>query len=299
MNLFQGNGKLEEVIFTGLNYAFYSRHEQKEMLIPFMMLHKDGNSKLVRVLVDGDPLESFRKLLQNEPDSYDQIALCFEGRVPHNGAKQDALIVQGFDTSQEKGFMFLQRFTGIESGKPFQKLGNPALVSMDEVLPVPLVARTRNKSIEEPYVSAIAFKGAAGEMHRTILAGHPSPSILAIHLFEEVLNLLDRKEPSFSGKFILKFVPDSMPFDGFTVFIFNQLVQDLKSHPLVQNWEQQFKKTLRIELNYPENEGAAEIPTPSEAPKTESPKSENPELSLKSKQDSQSKNPVKPWWKFW
>ena len=49
MDFFQGNQKLEEAIFTGLDYALFSKQDLEDAFTPFMMLHKDGNSRLVRV----------------------------------------------------------------------------------------------------------------------------------------------------------------------------------------------------------------------------------------------------------
>ncbi len=254
MNIFQGNQKLEEVIFTGLDYALWSRHDLDDAFIPFMMLYKNGQSKLVRVVAEGDPMESFEKSLKKDNEIYDQIVMCLEGRVPHQGEKQDAIIVKGFDTSQENGLMFIQRFRGKESGASFQKLGNPALVSNDEVLPVPLIKRDTYKEIEEPYLSGITLKEESGEISREIIAGHENSSILANHLFNAVLNILDRNEPNFSGKLSFNFVPGLVKLDPFSKFIFNQLISDLENNPAVKNWESKYQKSLNIELKYNEDE---------------------------------------------
>ena len=254
MDIFQGNRKLEEAIFTGLDYALWSRHDLNDAFTPFMMLHKNGNSKLVRVVADGNPMESFESMLKKDNEQYDQIVMCLEGRVPHNGEKQDAVIVKGFDTSQENGLMFMQRFRGKESGQPFQKLGNPALVGNKEILPVPLVNRDSNKTIEEPYLSGITLKEESGEISREIFAGHQNSSYLANQLFNAVLNILDKNEPNFSGKLSFNFVPNTIKLGAFTEFIFNQLISDLKNNPTVKNWEDTNGKSLKIELKYNENE---------------------------------------------
>jgi len=275
MDIFQGNKKLEEAIFTGLDYALFSRHDLNDAFTPFMMLHKNGNSKLVRVVSDGNPLESFEKMLKKDTEQYDQIVMCLEGRIPHDGEKHDAIFVKGFDTSQENGLMFFQRFKGIESGAPFQKLGNPGLINNKEQLPVPLVARTTNKTIEEPYLSGITLKEDAGEISREIFAGHPNASILSNNLFNAVLNILDKNEPNFSGKFSFNFVPNTIKLGPFTAFIFNQLVSDLKNNPTVKNWESTHGKQLSIELKYNENEVASEqkkVPEKEESQTPETPK---------------------------
>ncbi|MCB0632366.1 MAG: hypothetical protein R2824_20710 [Saprospiraceae bacterium] len=254
MNIFQGNQKLEEVIFTGLDYALFSRHDLDDAFTPFMMLHKDGKSKLVRVVADGNPMDSFENMLKKDNEQYDQIVMCLEGRVPHNGEKQDAIFVKGFDTSQENGLMFMQRFRGKESGQSFQKLGNVTLIGNKEVLPVPLVNKDSSKTIEEPYLSGMTLKEESGEISRKIFAGHQNSSYLANQLFNAVLNILNKNEPNFSGKLSFNFVPNTIKLGPFTEFIFNQLVSDLKNNPTVKNWESTHGKSLKIELEYNENE---------------------------------------------
>jgi hypothetical protein len=263
MDIFQGNQKLEEVIFTGLNYALYSRHDLNDTFTPFMMLHKNGSFKLVRLVTEGDPMEAFKKNLHNDKESYDQIVLCMEGRVPHEDEKQDVVIVKGYDTSHPSGLLFIQGFRGIESGMPFQKLGNPALVNDREKLPVPLVYRGTNKTVEEPYLSGMVLNDPDGGTSREIFAGHDSASYLANRLFDTVLNILDQNEPDFSGKLRFNFVPNTIRKEPFTQFVFDQLISDLKNHPNVQNWENTHQKNLTIELVFNDE---ATTPQPDTAP---------------------------------
>ena len=132
MDIFQGNKKLEEVTFAGLNHALWNRYNQAEPFALFMLLHQGENMKIVRLFVGGDPNVAFANSLEKATETYDQIVCCMEGRIEHEGKKQDAIFVKVFDSSHEKGLMFSQRFRGIESGQSFKKLGNPALISMDE-----------------------------------------------------------------------------------------------------------------------------------------------------------------------
>ncbi len=258
MNIFQGNQKLEEAIFTGLDYALWSRHDLDDAFTPFMMLYKNGNSKLVRIAADGNPIEYFESTLKDDGNEYDQIIMCLEGRVPHDGVKQDAIIVKGFDTSHEHGLVFVQRFRGKESGKGFMKLGNPALVDNKEALPVPLVERATHKTVEEPYISGIILNEETGEISREIIAGHENSSILANHLFDRVLSILDINEINFSGKFNINFVPNTIKLGEFTDFIFTQLISDIKNNPSVKDWEISHGKSLSIELKYNEGENTKE-----------------------------------------
>lgn len=64
MDPFKGNKRLESAIYDGMDYALYSRHDLTNTFMPFMMLYKDGNQKLVRVAYEGDPNIGFEEILK-------------------------------------------------------------------------------------------------------------------------------------------------------------------------------------------------------------------------------------------
>ncbi len=306
MNIFQGNTKLEEAIFTGLDYALWSRNDIGNPFTPFMMLHKNGKSKLIRMVGQGNPEEHFERTLDEERINYDQIIMCLEGRVPHNEEKHDAIIVKGFDTSQEYGLIFIQRFRGKESGLPFMKLGNPALVSNKEKLPVPLVPRETNKKVDDPYISGMLVSDDHGNTNRVIIAGHHNASILANYLFNTVLNSLDKNEEEFSGQFLFNFVPGTIDSGPFSRFIFDQLIADLKNNPTVKSWEEVHGKELTILLKFEDENGrVGENVSDEEATKTEDSKADEGDEILSNKLTenltvkTSSRLSKKPWWKFW
>jgi len=244
MDLFNENKRLEEAVFTGMNHALWSRHDIDGPFTPFMMLHKDGQKKLVRLVANGDPNEMFEKMLADDKETYDQIVMCYEGRVTHDGQKYDAVIVKGFDTSEPKGLLFVQRFRGIESGSPFEKFGNPALYGKDEKLPVPLTARTTNKSIEEPYFQSMLVKLDNGLNKWVIVLAHDNHSTLSNMIFDATLNILDQQKPDFSGEIEARFAPGSIEKDEFSQFIFSQLNQQIQKRPEVLAWEQRFGRSI-------------------------------------------------------
>lgn len=252
MDLFDGNRKLEEVIFTGMDYALWSRHDIEGAFTPFMMLFKDEQRRLHRVVSAGDPNEMFEKMLQEDTETYDQIVMCFEGRVSHNGEKHDAIIVKGFDTSHPKGLLFVQRFRGKESGEGFEKLGNPALYSREEKLPTKLVARTSNKTIPEPYITGVTITKDNGLLRHTWYVGHSNASILSNIIFDTTLNIVERKETNFSGEIEFKFVPGMLKIGEFEKFIFSQLRKQVKKRPEVIQWENSFSKSLILDFVFEE-----------------------------------------------
>ncbi|MFN8394132.1 MAG: hypothetical protein U0176_05595 [Bacteroidia bacterium] len=289
MDIFNGNKKLEEVIFDALDYALYSRHDIRDVFVPFMVLHSGGERRLVRLVGGGDPNAGFEQMLRGMTESYDFIATCCEGRMTHGDTKQDAIFVKGFDTSLPEGFLFGQRFQGIESGGPFRKLGNPALLSKTEPLPVPLVARDEDEEYDEPYVSGMVVKAPHGSTKRVIVASHTSASVLSPALFDFVVQAISKAEPDFSGEFLFNFVPDSLKNDGLNRFILDMLHQDLLEFLAVKAWESKTGHRLQISLEF--NDGKGEI----KLARTGGNKSGGASGGS-SGSTAQGK---KPWWKFW
>lgn len=265
MDLFNGNKRLEQAIFTGMDYALWSRHDIGNPFPPFMMLFKDDQRKLVRTFSDGDPNAAFEEILKGENIIYDQIVMCCEGRVSHDGQKEDAVIVKGFDTSEPKGFLFVQRFRGIESGEAFRKLGNSALLSKDEQLPTALVERTGNKEMEAPYISGMTVTTDDNQIKRVIVLGNNNASTLANIIFDNTLNILNEREYNFSGEIEYHFVPDSLKIGEFEDFIFNQVKEQLKNNQTVIQWENEFSKELVIRFKFGNNRPAREEDLPENA----------------------------------
>ncbi|OHX64542.1 hypothetical protein [Flammeovirga pacifica] len=250
MDVFQGNQKLEEAIFSGMDYALYSRHDLEVPFVPFMMLYKNGQSKLVRVAVEGNPLEAFSSTLRNDDEQYDQIIMCLEGKVPFEETKHDAIIVKGYDTSSPNGIMFIQRFKGLELGEPFQKLGNPTLVSKEEPLPVQLIKRDTFKEIDQPYLSGISRVNGDKQIIKELFAGHYNASTLSNHLFEVVLDIFEAADNDFSGEIIINIIPNSIEENAFSDFIFSLLVSDIRENPIIKGWEIASGNIALIDIKY-------------------------------------------------
>lgn len=292
MDIFNGNKKLEEVIFDGLDYALYSRHDIREPFVPFMMLHKDGDKQLVRLAVGGDPNAAFSQALSKLGETYDYIVTCCEGRIPHGDTKQDAVLVKGFDTRLQHGFLFGQRFQGIESGGKFKKMGNPALLSRTEPLPVPRVDREEDEEYDEAYVSGMIVKSPKGLTNRVIIASHQSASVLSPLLFDVVTSALQKAEPDFSGEFLFNFVPDSLENGGLNRFILEQLYAELLSYPSVQQWESRTKRQLNISLEFNDGKGPTALDRSAAL-------GQGGKKSASSSGSGGDGSKPKPWWKFW
>ncbi|MEY3443283.1 MAG: hypothetical protein RLZZ519_1564 [Bacteroidota bacterium] len=284
MDMFEGNKKLEAVIFDGLDYALYSRHDIRGPFSPFMMLYQGEKKQLMRLMGSGDPMVGLEDMLRKSGETYDYIVMCCEGRIPHGDSKHDAVMVKGFDTSRPQGFLFGQRFQGIESGGKFKKLGNPALLSKTEPLPVPLVDRNDDEEFDEPFISGMVVKSPSGKLERVIFAGHESASVLSPLLYEAVAGALKKAEPDFSGQFTFNFVPDTLKDSGLTQFILAQLYVELLETPAIQQWESRNGRKLEILLEFNQGKGPVKMQRPSTGGTSGA---------------TGSDRNSKPWWKFW
>jgi hypothetical protein len=284
MDIFEGNKKLEAVIFEGLDYALYSRHDIADTFTPFMMLHQGEKKQLLRLAGSGDPNVGFEELLRKSGETYDYIVMCCEGRIPHGDTKQDAVLVKGFDTSIPQGFLFGQRFQGIESGGKFKKLGNPTLLSKTEPLPVPLVDRDDDEEFDEPFISGMVVMSPSGKVERVIIAGHESASVLSPLLYQSVAGAIKKAESDFSGRFTFNFVPDMLKDSGLTQFILAQLYEELLETPDIQKWESRNGRKLEILLEFNQGKGPVKMQRPSAGGTAGA---------------TGSDRNIKPWWKFW
>jgi hypothetical protein len=77
-----------------MDYALYSRHDISDTFMPFMMLFKDGKKKLIRLAHEGDPNIVFVDSLNKSKEKFDQIIMCFEGRISYENTKSQKNILE-------------------------------------------------------------------------------------------------------------------------------------------------------------------------------------------------------------
>lgn len=279
MDPFNGNKNFENAVFTAMDYAFYSRHDIDGMLAPFIMNFNKNEFGLTRVIPENNPETAILNVLKENDIAGDYLAYAIEGRMEHNGKKVDAIFVKAFDTSKETGIMFAQKFRGLESGKPFTKIGNPALVSLDEPLPVEKKKRKKDKQLEDPYVAALVVKGDKGLTYRQIMVMCDQLPLAAPQITNLILEAVSKNESDFSGEFRLKFHPNSIENNPFTQFQIHQLFDDIQLFDEVKNWEKQKgRKILLGECTIDDK------PIP---------------LRKSNQQGNSGSSNSKPWWQFW
>jgi hypothetical protein len=131
---FNANKRLKEFILFGIEWGIFLRHNTKKVITPFLFIqHKD--KRWVKIPVTNeDPVKYAKSILAEEKEPFDQFIIGYEGLLQNeSGDEVDAVIVQGFDLTQNNGVAMGQMFNQKENGQ-FGKtgqlvfLGNPALM---------------------------------------------------------------------------------------------------------------------------------------------------------------------------
>lgn len=260
MSIFNGKQRLAEAIFTGIDYSLYIRHDLTEPFMPYIMTFKDGEITNRLVGVSDSPEETLNQMMQAIGQPYDYAVMCMEARVSTgDGAKQDAIMVKGFDTSEPMGMLFGQRFNAPETGVAFGRIGRPTLFGQEVPLPVALVTR-EPKEAEAPYISAIAAKNDNGTVKKIVIAGHSNASMLAHELVQYTRNMLEEHGTNFSGEMEFSFVPTIGRMGAFEKWLYNEMIERIQSQPAVIKWEKQYARKLVITLNFNEDKREATNP---------------------------------------
>ena len=179
MDIFNGNRKLEEVIMYALDWGVFLRHNMDEPITPYMYLF-NGDEIQIRVLMkDGDPMEHAKNVLLQEESPFQQFVIGMEGLLRNETNEEiDAIIVQGFDKTQEKGVGLGQMFEPKEMNGHFKKIDRVTFLGQPD-LPIELEESVNpDYSVEEMGFNAIT--SANGEFTQyTASFTHSNPSMIA------------------------------------------------------------------------------------------------------------------------
>lgn len=290
MNPFHGNKVLEDLALYAIDWGIFLRHSIDSPLMPFLFVQQ-GPNRHTRVLVtDGDVMAYAMEILQKEPTPYEAFVIGAEGTLSdENGTKVDAVIVQAFATDHTEGVMLAQGFEPLEKNGTFKKIDRLALLDQP---PNPLPLQT-NLSDAEAVPSVQAARLSRGEEGEAVMlfAVDTQPSRLMRSAHRYWWHLLQNDQGSLSGHFTLMIQPSDSLFKDFTIFLFQQMVEELQASDPGQEWQKTHRKVLSFNLQVGEEYWVKNFEEVVESP------DKPPAHSLSEKQDSLIQN--KPWWKFW
>lgn len=250
MDIFNSNRKLEELVMFGIDWGVFLRHDLDSPIAPFMFL-KNGKEEYIRVLMtDGDPLEYAKTVLQKEEKTFQQFIIGFEGYHRNdNNERVDAIIIHGFDITQEKGVSLGQMFLPKENGgfKKIDKvtyLGNPDLI-------LPLKSfENPDYSIEEIGFNAVAFEKDNLTKYMAVFT-HENPSVIANSIKRFLRSKFGgEKKKELEGTFDLE-IPDGIikNIDFLKFLVTNSINEELASKG-VEEWQNLTGRSISITCKY-------------------------------------------------
>lgn len=261
-----------------LDWGIFLRHDLDSPIAPFMYLW-NGEERQTRVLMtDGDPVEYAKKVLESEEKSFQRFVIGMEGYLrDEKNERTDAIIVQGFDKTQEKGTALGQMFEPKEKNGTFRKidrvtyLGSPALHLPVETTDNP------DYSVEEPGFNAMSLKD--GDLTQILaFVTHGNPSVVAdtVRRFLRA-KLTDNTAATFSGRFDIQITPGMINHDDFLKFLVVNAADEERKSPRGTEWESKTGKKILLNINHGEKRFLTEFETenkPVGAPPAAEPKTE-------------------------
>ncbi|HEY8895411.1 MAG TPA: RDD family protein [Niastella sp.] len=250
MNIFNGNPRLQELAMHTLDRGIFRRHDIESALAPFIFLQK-GNDISIRVLMtDDNPVDFAKRMLAKEEFSYDQFAICFEGTLRNedsSNTRVDAILVQAYDITQDKGVILAQAFNPKEKGG-FRKIDKMIFLGHTDLIVDKRIHANADYSVEEPAVTGFSLKDDADGTFKFVTAVvHEKPSVVANEIkFYLREKFSGEQKKNISGQFDLTIlqVPDN-DVDFLTFLVSNAINEELASDS-VKSWKQETRRTVYI-----------------------------------------------------
>ena len=295
MDIFNGNRKLEELTMYTVDWGIFLRHNSDGPIAPFMHLINGGDMQVRILMTDGDPVEYARSILAKEDKPYQQFVIGMEGYLrDENNVRVDAIIVHGYDVTQEKGVVLAQKFEPKEQQGTFKKIDGITYLGSPE-LPVSLNRiESPDYTVEEVGFNAMALKFGELTQYMAFFT-HENPSVIANTIKRFLRSkLTGNNASSLNGRFELLVTPDIVKNDNLLKFLVLTAIDEERATPQVKAWESQTGRKLLINLKHGETAYLTEFvedkPVQTELEKPKPHKSSEPSTLQSEK---------KPWWKFW
>ncbi len=128
IDLKNANKKLIDLIFFALDNGIDSV-KTGDLLIPFIVAETDSKKTLNKFVPKDfskmeECLQKAQEYITKLNPLPDFIVITFDGKVTIQGEKTEAIVVKGFDKTQDEGFVFAQRYKPKAFLKKFSVIGN-------------------------------------------------------------------------------------------------------------------------------------------------------------------------------
>ena len=130
------NPKFMDFMYFGLDHGIDSIREKGGPLNPFVMTQCGEQKALQRFVTENyqdgiKAAEESIKFLMPRPDF---ALIAYDGYMPWEGKKYDAIFVRAFDKNAKEGLTFLQRYVPKATNQGYEPIGNAAFLKSESNL---------------------------------------------------------------------------------------------------------------------------------------------------------------------
>jgi len=260
MDIFNGNRKLEEAIMYALDWGVFLRSDLDGQIAPFMYLF-NGEEIYTRVLMTEDnPLEYAKIVLVDEKQTFQQFVIGAEGYLSdEKNERVDAIMVYGFDKTQEKGVALGQMFEPKEKNGLFRKIDKVRFLGQPDLL-------LEKDNVDKPDygVEEVGFNGMTikdGELTKYVaFFTHKNLSVVANTIKRYLrAKLTDNSSNTFSGKFDLQITPGLIRNDNFLKFLVLNVINEERNSPYATEWEKRNGRSILFKVKHGDVEYLSEL----------------------------------------
>ncbi|MFN5984093.1 MAG: hypothetical protein ACK46Y_15340 [Fluviicola sp.] len=122
--------KLMELIFKGLDHGIYSIKDGDGPLIPFVITQTNGEIEMKRFMAETieESVSQAKKYLKELSEKPELAIMAYDGMLTIEGIKYDAIMVDGYEINDSKGYCFAQRYKPKKFLSRFKEIGNTAFI---------------------------------------------------------------------------------------------------------------------------------------------------------------------------
>lgn len=233
-----------------LDWGLFQRHNTDSGLTPFIFLQKDKEISIRVLMTDGNPVDYAKRVLAKEEVNYDQFAICFEGYLrndDNSNTRVDAILVQTYDITQDKGVILAQAFNPKENGG-FRKIDKMTFLGHSDLIVDKRINPTVDYSVEAPAVTGFSLKGDADDKLKYVAAVvHEKPSVVANEIkFYLRDSFSGEKRKNISGQFELNILQVADKNVDFLTFLVANAINEELGSDSAKSWKQETGRTVNI-----------------------------------------------------
>ncbi|WKX76269.1 hypothetical protein [Zobellia laminariae] len=126
--------KLTTLVFKGLDHGVASIEDGNGPLIPFVMIKTGEQMNMSRFMEETleEGLAQAKKYIVELDEKPELAIIVYDGLITENGKKHDAILVNGYEKNDSKGYCFAQKYKPKKMLSPFKEIGNTVIVNQFE-----------------------------------------------------------------------------------------------------------------------------------------------------------------------